>query len=356
MNTLVYNRDNRIMNQRWDGMALRAGLLLTERVYSAGITPTLISYTEMWKASRDFDQHLKTVIHWNDWSSEEEKEKFYQALSVYQNIKKKKHRQKYELVFLKQFERTTVQIYDDRSALASEQFTKDGLTPLLDFNKMSPPLLFLHSFYKDSGEQGLPIRLSKWLSYQYEPDSFPSPDLFVLMAEMAIEARNTLNLIDLIELPNLNILKTDQLLSVREQLVDVRTQLDKLLIWDEPNEQGVRYLNGTWNRAALEKQAARLKQQFEAVPEIKWALSLSGTERMQLSLGQMDTTVLWNMLNKHGQLPPDTWEVLQQTMNEGNHCPHVPIMTLTQVSHEKPTNDLSMEEFEQFKRKTIDID
>ena len=354
MTGIVFNKQNKHLALGWESYALRSSLCLFEQTICLGPSGYRIIYeaaTSTANLNSKLHKLLITV------QTEEERQQLEEVKSTLKHLRKRKHPQKQEIVFLKQTEKYINDCYALFIEAELKELAKFGLPQLAPFyfrEEKSLDLWFVNDKEGETEKGGL---LSLVLSFEvdFEFDKDPKSDVFVFYEHLAHEVIENHQLTPLAILPNLNNLDADKLQNVREQLTPLRKELETLLPLAKANEGEMQYYSGRWNLEGVKDLAPRLQEAINASPQLEWLNKIHTELRSELHVGNMDTLELWKLLRDHGFIPDDTWEVLEQKRKSGIHCPTTAIMTITSNWGSEELTNLSEEEALSHKRKTLDI-
>jgi hypothetical protein len=357
MNTLVYNRDATQVDPSWDAVALRVGMLLSEFSYSIGAVPYFILYEKFMLEKADIPFKIKIILESEIWDETDSKMQFDQMLRVYKIFKKRaKNLKKNDLIYMRKFESLVDITFKDVVAETVKKLIQQGLHQLKPISEMENGPLILWHLDKNECETGDKYGLSQLLKYELDDQSILAPDLFVLCNTPAKELGQLTELTPVLKLPNINAFQNEQLLSLRSKMKDMRNELASFIPLAEADHLGNRYLTGIWDVDGLKKAVPQMQQRLDAMEEIKWAREYTPSGLLQVSVGSIETGLLWNFLHKKEMIPPKTCTVIEKTLESGIHVPHIPIMTIWLDHDPQLAKMLSEEEVLQHRRKTINID
>lgn len=352
MTGIVFNKQNKPLDWGWESYALRTGLCLFNETICLGPSIYSIIYEDVAKGL-SMDHKLQLLL--DRAHNEVEKRQFEEVKRTIKALRKRKHPQKQEIVFLKQTEKYVNDIYAFQLQDELDSLARHGLPQLAPFHFSEEKSLDLWWVNGDEGEKEEDGLLSHVISFEVEDNEAPEPDVFIFYEHLAHEVREKHQLTPLAQLSNLNLLETDKLQNVREQLKSLRQELTTLLPLTKADEGEKQYYSGIWDIEGVKAYAPRLQETLDASNELEWASRIHTDLQSELYVGNMDTLELWKLLRDKGFIPDDTWEVLEQKRKDGIHCPTTAIMTITASWDSETLLNLSEEETLTHKRKTLDI-
>lgn len=355
MTGIVYNTLGDCLELSWESCALRAALCLFPRTCSVGSSVFIINYEDI-STKQNLGSRLKALI--SNASNEEDKEHFREVANALRLVRKRKQMQKADIVFLKRTEKYIDSIFTHNVEERLRLFEKYGLPQLAPFYHSKNKCLNLWFVNHKAGEENERAALSRLLTFKVEKEEdndYLFPDVFVFYDFLAKEVLSSKSLTPLATLPNLNILKANQLTNVRNRLQPQREELKLLLPLDEVDEHGNQYFSGTWNLEGVKTFAPRLQQALNTTPDLEWSKSLYPDVHLDLHVGNINTLELWQLLREKELLPDDTWNVLEERRKSGIHCQTTAIMTITSNLDGTELYNLTKEETLKHKRKTINL-
>lgn len=353
MNLLVYNRHNATTDLSLEAFGIRLGLLLADYTFAIGETGFYILYKERMMKMKDASR-LKTLA--KAATTEEQSNALTQAIADLKFLRNKKNKGQRDIVFMKQTEHFLHECFELHVDDSLSRMNKFSLHQLAALNTNEQSGLRLWYADKDAGEKDPKYELSELLSCKLKEDSIKATDVLTLVGSVSDALLNGLEMTTLCELPNINSLNSNQVLSVREQLAPLRKELNELIPLTQPAENETAYCTGTWNLEGLKEFSVRLQRELDEVPELQWSANLQKGIRPVVKVGIMETPALWQLLHDHELLPDDTWEVLSKWIASGSYFPTTPIMTFVLPDSKTLARYLTEEETLVHKRKTIDLD
>lgn len=353
MNGVVLNKQIDAFDWGWESLALRASIALMDTTHSVGDSPHLIMYMNN-PESISTKNKLKLLIdHETD---PEFKKSLMQAQTILQMLHRRKHPSKQDIVFLKQHDAMVNKLFDEYRKTMMDWLKGFGLPQLKTLYTDEERLLHLWALSGGLGEKNGSAPLSYLLSQKVEDEDDPAADVYIFFEAPGKELFEKKNLVHLATLPNLNFLEPEKLRNVHDRLRPMQQELDALLPLLPAQESGPAYHTGYWNLDGVKAFAPRLQQALHDTPELQWAKNINSNMSVELHVGNMETTELWQFLRDKGLVPDDTWQVLSKNLQDGDCCPTSAIMTLTSDWATNGFNSLTEEETHTHKRKTIDLD
>lgn len=350
---IVFNQQKQPLDFGWESYALRTGLSLFEETYCLGPSVYSILYEHI-SNNTNTDRKLRVLLQVT--KEEAEIKRLQEIATNFKFLRKRKHRQKPEIVFLKKIEKCVNDIYAIYLQEELAILGKYGLPQLAPFYFEEEKKLGLWYIDGAAGEKDKEGRLSRVLTFEVEERDVAEPDVFVFYDRLASEVQKLHAPTLLGTLPNLNMLEVDKLKNVRSYLKPFREELETLISLVEPDEHGTQYFSGIWNTEGVKAFAPRLQAALDAAHELDWANRMHSDFRSELHVGNMNTLELWQLLRDNGFVPDDTWKILEQRRKSGMHCRTTAIMTITSNWSSEALANLSEEETLTHKRKTIDLD
>lgn len=353
MNLIVYNRAVAKADLSLSAFALRTGLLLAEHTFAVGELPNFILYEQqMLNMKESF--RIKAMLQ--GISLKPDADAIKKAVAELKTLRNTKNKSQRELVFMKQTEKFIAQAFEFYLQNQVTTLSKFGLCQLSELQENERGRLHFCHVNKDKGETVPNFELSHLLACRFSEDSYKTSDVLALTGPITSAIHEQVEMTHLCDLPNLNSLQINQLLSVREQLAIIRKELSSLIPMMQPSENQKRYCTGTWNMDGVKELAVRLQQELTNMPELQWITNLQKEISCIVNVGCIDTPTLWQLLRDNEMLPDDTWKALNMRIKSKDYPAQTPITTVTPPANVSLSRYFNEEESLLHKRKTINLD
>ncbi|MBI1286035.1 MAG: hypothetical protein GC178_00490 [Flavobacteriales bacterium] len=353
MNGYTFNSNPPAFSPAWEAFALRAGLCLLDNVCCVGYSTNIIMFEH---ASEQLTPANKMRLLLKQLQQPEDIKTLQGAMAIMQSIRKKKHRNKHDILTLKRGEKITQDIFEHYREHIVTDLRTSALPQLWPFYLKDNKCLYLWNVDTERGEPTGRGKFSGLLSFEQDEEEEDPPSIVLFYEQLGLDVLDRFECTPLVTLPNMNLYEYEKLNNLRQRLEPLRKELETTLPLMEQQDGEKRYTTGQWNIESIKELAPRLQKTMDELPEIQWAADLQQSIRAELLVGNMEITELWQLLFDHGIIPKDTWAVLQKKKQSGILCPTIPFITVRSDWSTAATDNLTEEDSLSHKRKTLDLD
>lgn len=353
MNAYTFNSNAPAFSPSWESFALRAGLCLLDNVCCVGHSASIILFEH---SSEHLTPANKIKLLLRQLQQPEDIQVVESAQAIMQSIRRKKHRNKQDILTLKRGEKITTDIFEHYRQDILADLKKTGLPQLYPFFLEENKCLYVWAVNDQQGEPPGRGMLSQMLLFNQLEDEEDQPTVIIFYESLGLDVSKRYDCTPLVTLPNINLFEYEKLNNLRQRLEAHRNELAATLPLMRTEDGKAEYATGTWDLESVKELAPRLQQAVDSTPEMQWASELQEGVRAELLVGNMETSELWQLLYDHGIVPNDTWDVLQKVKQSGNYCPTIPFITIRSEWATASTINLSEDDSLAHKRRTIDLD